>query len=190
MKAVATKPEAIPKPTIDLFSSPGKRRAVLSLLLALVTLVVYNPIGHNDFVNDDDPEYITGHQHGHSGLSWDTVKWAFRSTEQANWFPITWLSHALDYQLFHLRPAGHHYVTLLLHVAVVVLLFLFLERTTGYTWRSLVATALVAVHPINVESVAWAAERKNVLCTVFFLLGIWAYSWYARNPCLSRWRHR
>jgi protein O-mannosyl-transferase len=187
MATVATKLETAPKPSIDLFSSPGKRCAVLSLLLTLVTLVVYNPVWQNEFVSFDDPAYITSNQHVRSGLTWDTVKWAFRSTEHANWFPITRLSHALDCQVFHLRAAGHHYMTLLLHVVVVVLLFLFLERTTRYAWRSLTVAALFAVHPINVESVAWAAERKNVLCTIFFLLGILAYTRYARNPSVKRY---
>jgi protein O-mannosyl-transferase len=153
----------------------------------LLTLGVYNPVAHNDFVSFDDPAYVTGNQHVRAGLTWDTVKWAFRSTEQANWHPLTWLSHALDYQLFHLRPAGHHYMSVLLHAICAVLVFLFLEAATGLAWRSAVVAALFAVHPINVQSVAWAAERKNVLCMLFFVLTLLAYRWYAQHPSVQRY---
>ncbi len=153
----------------------------------LLTLGVYNPAAYNDFVNVDDPAYVTGNQHVRAGLTWDTVKWAIGSTEQANWHPLTWLSHALDYQLFHLKPAGHHYVSVLLHGLIVVLLFLFLEAATGLAWRSAVVGALFAVHPINVQSVAWVSERKNVLCMLFFVLTLLAYRWYAQNPSVKRY---
>jgi tetratricopeptide (TPR) repeat protein len=115
------------------------------------------------------------------------VKWAFRSTEQANWHPLTWLSHALDCQFFHLNPAGHHYTNVLLHAATAVLLFLFLQAATGFAWRSAMVAALFAIHPVNVESVAWAAERKNVLCMFFFVLMLLAYRWYAQRPGWKRY---
>ena len=153
----------------------------------LLTLSVYNPAADNDFVSFDDPAYVTGNQHIRAGLTWDTVKWAFHSTEHSNWHPLTWLSHALDCQLFHLRSAGHHYVSVVLHALIVVLLFLFLETATGMAWRSAMVAALFAVHPINVESVAWASERKNVLCMLFFVLTLLAYLWYARNPSMKRY---
>lgn len=177
----------VPQSKTEFFSSAGKRTAVLALLLALVTLLTYNPIVHNDFVSFDDPAYVTGNRHARAGLTWDTVKWAFRSTEQANWHPLTWLSHAADCQLFHLKPAGHHYMSVLLHGLIVVLLFLFLKAATGLAWRSAVVAALFAVHPINVQSVAWASERKNVLCMLFFVLTLLAYRWYAQNPSLQRY---
>jgi protein O-mannosyl-transferase len=170
-----------------LFSAPGNRRAVLCLLLALLTLSVYNPVAQNGFVNFDDPAYITANKHVQSEFTGQTVRWAFRTTESANWHPLTWLSHAIDYQLFHLKPVGHHYTNVLLHALAVVLIYLFLEATTGLAWRSAAVAALFAVHPVNVESVAWASERKNVLCTVFFLLGLCAYAWYARKPGLKRY---
>ena len=113
--------------SFDLFKSAGKRRCVLSLLLALLTLLVYNPAVKNGFVNFDDPAYVTGNRNIQSGLNWNTVQWAFHSTESANWHPLTWLSHALDYQLFHLKPAGHHYSSVLLHALCVILLFVFLD---------------------------------------------------------------
>jgi hypothetical protein len=172
---------------LALFSSPEKRRVVLSLLLALLALLLYNPVTQYGFVNFDDPAYVTGNHHIRAGLTWQTVHWAFWSTEQANWHPLTWLSHAFDYQLFHLKAAGHHYDNVLLHALCVVFLFLFLESATGLVGRSAVVAALFAVHPINVESVAWISERKNVLCTVFFLLGLHAYLRYARHPDLKRY---
>ena len=187
MASPALKLETNPPIGAGLFGSPGKRRVVLSLLLGLLTLAVYNLIANNGFVSYDDPDYITRNAHVQAGLSWQTVLWAMTSTEQANWHPLTWLSHALDCQLFHLRPAGHHYMTLLLHALTAVLWFLFLERATGLAFRSAVVAALFAIHPVNVESVAWAAERKNVLCTLFFVLGLWAYRWYVQNPSLKRY---
>ncbi len=187
MATTATKLAASPRTEDGLFRSPGKRRAVLSLLLTLLTLLAYNPAAHNDFVSFDDPAYVTGNQHIRAGLTWDTVKWAFHSTEHANWHPLTWLSHALDYQLFHLKPVGHHYMSVLMHAISAVLLFLFLEAATGLAWRSVVVAALFAVHPINVESVAWVSERKSVLCMLFFALTLLAYRWYAQNPNVKRY---
>ena len=122
-----------------------------------------------------------------NGLTWKTVRWAFLSTDAANWHPLTWLSHALDCQLFQLKAPGHHYDNLLLHALCMVILFLFLESITGCAARSMAVAALFAVHPINVESVAWISERKNVLCTLFFFLGLYVYQWYVRHPELKRY---
>ncbi len=164
---------------------------LLCLLLTVVVLVSYNPVTRNGFLNYDDNGYITKNPHVRAGLTWETVKWSFTTYQQANWHPLTWLSHALDCELFGLHPAGHHYVSVLLHAANVVLLFLLLQSATGFRWRSLMVAALFALHPINVESVAWAAERKNVLSMLFFLLAMYAYGWYARgrepgNPALGK----
>lgn len=159
----------------------------LCLLLILLTLLVYSPVARNQFVNFDDDRYITANTHVKAGLSWTTVTWAFRSTEQANWHPLTWLSHALDEQLFEMNPAGHHYVNLLWHACNVVLLFLLLQWATGFTWRSLMVAALFAVHPMNVESVAWVSERKSLVSTCFFFLAIMAYGWYVRRPGVRRY---
>ena len=117
----------------------------------------------------------------------DTLGWALTSTEQENWHPLTWLSHALDYSLFHLNPTGHHFTSLLIHAANAVLLFLLLAFATGRIGPSLFVALLFALHPINVESVAWIAERKNVLSTFFFLAAIGAYGWYARKPHWQRY---
>ena len=187
MAAVAPKLEVTRPKGLALFSSPAQRRVVLSLLLALLALLLYNPATQFGFVNFDDPGYVTGNPHVRAGLTWQTVKWAFTSNEQANWHPLTWLSHAFDCQLFHLKAAGHHYDNVLLHALCAVFLFLFLESATGLAGRSAAVAALFVVHPINVESVAWISERKNVLCTVFFLLGLLAYLWYARHPQIKRY---
>jgi tetratricopeptide (TPR) repeat protein len=169
-----------------LFQSAAERTLLLCLLLTVVVLVSYSPVTHNGFIYDDIG-YITSNPHVGAGLTWATVKWAFTTYQQANWHPLTWLSHALDCELFGLNPAGPHYVNVLLHAANAVLLFLLLQSTTGFRWRSLMVAALFALHPINVESVAWAAERKNVLSMLFFLLALHAYVWYARRPGLRRY---
>lgn len=171
----------------ELFSSPGKKNLVLSLALLLLTVLVYLPVRNNAFINFDDNHYITENPHAKAGLSWDTAKWAFSTYDAANWHPLTWLSHALDCELLGLNPAGHHFVNLLLHGFNAVLLFLILQSLTGFTWRSLMVAALFAVHPLNVESVAWAAERKTILSTLFFLLAIWAYGRYVRRPGTGRY---
>jgi tetratricopeptide (TPR) repeat protein len=122
-----------------------------------------------------------------AGLTGETVAWAFTTYDAANWHPLTWFSHALDYQLFQLDPAGHHDTNLLLHALNVALLFWVLWQATGYPGRSLMVAALFALHPINVESVVWVAERKNLLSMLFFLLALGAYRWYARQPRVGRY---
>src|SRR6266403_2716122 len=176
-------------PSSELFLSAQKRTLLrcrllcllLCLILIAVVLVFYSPVTHNGFLNYDDDQYITSNPHVRAGLTWLTVKWAFTTYDQANWHPLTWLSHALDSQLFGLNPAGHHSVSVLLHAANAVLLFLLLQNATGFRWRSLMVAALFALHPVNFESVAWAAVRKNVLSMLFFLLALHAYDRYART---------
>jgi|HubBroStandDraft_2_1064218.scaffolds.fasta_scaffold51778_2 Flp pilus assembly protein TadD len=170
-----------------LFSSPEKRSFVLGLLLVVATLALYNPLIHHPFVNFDDDRYVTDNIHVRAGLHWDTIKWAFTSFDEANWHPLTWLSHALDCQLFGLNPAGHHYSNVLLHALNAVLLFWVLWRATGSTGRSWMVAALFALHPINVESVAWVAERKTVLSMLFLLLALAAYGWHSRRPSMGRY---
>jgi protein O-mannosyl-transferase len=159
-------------------------RQTLLCCLALVAavFVFYSSVLRNQFLVYDDNLYISENSHVKDGLTWQTVKWAFTSYDESNWHPLTWLSHALDAELFGINPAGHHAVNVLLHALNAVLLFLLLQSVTGFRWRSLMVAALFALHPINVESVAWAAERKNVLCTTFFLLALYAYDSYARAP--------
>jgi Tfp pilus assembly protein PilF len=183
-------PVGAPEPRQEsggVFHSSSKRNLVLGLLLVLITLAVYNPVSRNDFVGYDDEGYVTENPHTQAGLSWRTVSWAFTTWDMSNWHPLTWMSHALDCQLFHLNPAGHHYTSLLLHAINALLLFLILRWFTGYTARSLMVAALFALHPLNVESVAWVAERKNVLCMFFLLLALAAYGWYVRKPGVARY---
>ena len=174
---------------VPLELSTAQRRLALWLSLGLfaATLLLYLPTARNSFVNYDDNRYITDNLHVQAGLSWVTFRWAWTTFEQANWHPVTWLSHALDCQLFGLHAAGHHLVNAALHGVNVALLFLLLIAATGKLGRSVLVAALFAVHPLNVESVAWAAERKSVLCMLFFFLALGAYGWYVRRPFV--WRY-
>src|ERR1700726_311389 len=119
----------------ELFSSPERRTLVLSLALVLLTVLAYLPVRNNAFINFDDNNYITENANVKSGLSWDVVKWAFTTDDAANWHPLTWLSHAVDCQLFGLNPTGHHFISVLLHALNAVLLFLVLQTLTGLVWR-------------------------------------------------------
>jgi protein O-mannosyl-transferase len=160
---------------------------ILSLLLIVATVAVYYPVKDHPFANYDDDAYVTSNPHVQAGLTWETVKWSFTTYEFANWHPLTWLSHALDCQLFGMDPGPHHESNLLLHLVNVLLLFWVLAQATGYLGRSAMVAALFALHPMNVESVAWIAERKNLLSMIFFLLALAAYRWYAREPKLGRY---
>jgi protein O-mannosyl-transferase len=170
-----------------LLEFPQKHRLIACLLLALATLVLYSSAFRDPFLNFDDGTYVYENPQVRAGLTWSTVVWALHTTDATNWHPVTWFSHALDCQIFGLNPAGPHVINVLLHAADAVLLFLTLLRATGFGWRSLMVAALFAVHPINVESVAWIAERKNVLSMFFFLLALAAYGWYARRPGVGRY---
>jgi tetratricopeptide (TPR) repeat protein len=155
--------------------------ALICLVLALGTAGLYWPITRHPFLEFDDQEYIVGNPHVMGGLSLTNAVWAFTTSEQANWHPLTWLSHQLDYTLFGGDPGGHHLVNILYHVANSLLLFVFLRGATGALWRSAMVAALFAWHPLHVESVAWASERKDVLSTFFWLLTLLAYLGYARG---------
>jgi protein O-mannosyl-transferase len=191
--AVAAKParqanfESPEKSHPPVFAGRGKQKLILCLALFAATLVFYNPISHDGFILLDDVPYILSNPPVKAGLSWSTVKWAFTTFHAGYWHPLTWLSHALDCQLFGQNPAGHHYVSLLFHAANAVLLFLVLEEATAVAWPSLIVAAIFALHPVNVESVAWAAERKNVLSMFFFLLAMLVYGRYARRG--GTWRY-
>lgn len=173
-----------------LSSSPSNTRLVLLLavLLAVGTVALYAPALKNGFVNFDDPDYVTRNSHVVQGLSWPNIVWAFGTDNPAaNWHPLTWISHMLDVQWYGLRPMGHHFTNVLLQTLDVVLLFLLLESATRLALPSAAVAALFAAHPLNVESVAWIAERKAVLCMFFFLLALGAYGWYARKPSPARY---
>jgi len=167
-----------------IFHDPQKRRLILCLLLALATLALYNPVTRAPFLNYDDPIYVTGNPQVRAGLTWNTIVWTFRTPKALDWHPMTWFSYALDRQIFGMNPEGYHTTNILLHAANAVLLFLILESATGFAWRSLAVAVLFALAPINVESVAWISERKNVLSMLFFLLALAASS-SAQNGLLA-----
>jgi len=157
-----------------------RQAGLLSAALGVVILAAYWPILRAQFIGLDDPIYVTGNAHVLHGLSGGNLAWAFRTDAAANWHPLTWLSHMLDAQLFGLDPMGHHLTSLLFHIANALLIFLLFLEWTGALWRSLFVAVLFALHPLHVESVAWVAERKDVLSAFFFLLTLWAYGRYAR----------
>jgi len=157
------------------------------LALFLATFAVYAQVRHFDFVNFDDPDYVTGNLHVRNGITPNGIVWALTSGDAANWFPVTRLSHMLDCQLFGLRSGAHHLTSVLLHALAVVLLFAFLNRATRAHWPSAFVAFLFALHPLHVESVAWVAERKDVLSAFFWFLALWAYVRYAERPSLARY---
>ena len=158
----------------------GPRRTILiCLILAGVTLALYWPLTSHDFVSYDDGIYIVENPHVNTGLSWPNVAWAFQTGYAGNWHPLTWISHMLDIQWFGVRPGWHHLVNVLFHSANTVLLFLLLNSMTGAMWRSAFVAALFGWHPLHVESVAWASERKDVLSALFFMGTLMAYGKYA-----------
>src|SRR5882724_12342191 len=159
---------------------------VLSLILFFVTLVLYFPTLDSAFVNYDDPAYVTANTHVLHGLSWSNVAWAWTATIEANWHPLTWISHMADVQTFGLNSRRHHAVSVVMHAFNVVLLFFVLRRATGRLIASAVVALLFAVHPLNVECVAWVAERKSLLSMLFLLLTFLAYGWYVRRRSVGR----
>jgi protein O-mannosyl-transferase len=167
--------------------SPRNQFVLVGVCLVVATLTLYYPVSTHPFLNYDDDIYVVNNAHVQSGLNVEAVKWAFTSFRASNWHPLTWLSHALDCEMFGLEAGRHHQTNLLLHVVNVVLLFWVLQRATGSIGRSAMVAALFALHPINIESVAWIAERKNLLSMMFFLLTLGAYRWYARNPGITRY---
>jgi tetratricopeptide (TPR) repeat protein len=174
-------------PSTKPFAAANRPNTVLCVLLALATIALYSPVSGHAFLTFDDHDYVTANFHIRGGMNWNTIQWAFTSTTAANWHPLTWLSHALDYELFGLNPAGHHLDSVLIHALNAVLLFLLLAWGTKRAGPSLLVAALFALHPINVESVAWVAERKNVLSTLFFFSAIGAYGWYVQKPDWRRY---
>lgn len=159
------------------------RRSLLpALALFLITAAVYWPAIGNGFVNYDDDLYVTANPRVQQGLSGETVRWAFTTTELSNWHPLTWLAHTANTTAFGLDPRGHHATSVVLHALNAALLFGLLWKATGATAPSLLAAALFALHPLNVQSVAWVSELKNVLSTLFWLLTLWAYGAWTRRP--------
>jgi protein O-mannosyl-transferase len=166
---------------------PTQSAIIGCLALAAITFILYSTTTKDSFTNYDDEIYVVKNLHVRAGLTWTTFSWSLTAIEGSNWHPLTWLSHALDCELYGLNAGGHHFTNVVLHGFNVLLLFLLLLRVTGSAGRSWLVAALFAVHPLNVESVAWVAERKNVLSTLFFLLALGAYGWYARKPNVPRY---
>src|SRR5579863_5941453 len=158
----------------------------LCLLVAVVVFTVYFPVLRHPFVIYDDVDYVSQNLQVQQGLTRGALRWAVTSLEFSNWHPLTWMSHALDCEFFGLDAGGHHFTSLLLHAMDAVILFLLLLRMTDKMGRSLMVALLFGLHPLNVESVAWVAERKTVLSMLFLLLALWAYLWYARKPGIGR----
>jgi len=152
-------------------------------MLAVVTLVAFWQVIGNQFINYDDDDYVTANAH----IRTFDLPWAFTTFHEANWHPLTWISHMIDYRLFGANPAGPHAVNLLIHIASVILLFLVLRRMTGFVWRSAFVAALFAIHPLHVESVAWVAERKDVLGGFFWMLTMLLYLRYTERPDVGRY---
>lgn len=174
----------------NLLTSP--RRGLPRLLaacgvLALLTFSAFNTVLENGFIDYDDPGYVTENPRVRQGLTPENVRWAFTTFDMSNWHPLTWLSHMADVELYGLSPAGHHLTSLLIHLPAVLLLYLWLFRTTGAFWLSLLAATLFAIHPLRVESVAWVSERKDVLSACFGIAALWAYWFYVQRPSLGRY---
>lgn len=170
----------MPSPT------PQARSRWIALALALAVILAYAQVGGFAFVDFDDGAYVYDNPAVRAGLSFEGLRWAFTATHSANWHPLTWLAHMLDASLFGLEPAGHHWVSVLLHAANTVLVFFLLRALSGAPWRSALVAALFGLHPLRVESVAWVAERKDVLCGLFVLLTLLAWTRYVRAPSIER----
>jgi protein O-mannosyl-transferase len=165
---------------------PNQRQRTIwvASLLVLGVAFLYWPVADFNFINWDDGDYVFNNSHIKTGLSWAGLRWCFQIGDASNWHPLTWMSHMLDCQLFGLKPGPPHVINVLLHAANSVLLFVALKRLTGAFWRSAMVAALFAWHPLRVESVAWVAERKDVLSALFWMLALWAYARYAEESKL------
>jgi tetratricopeptide (TPR) repeat protein len=167
--------------------SNKKVQLPIFLTLALLTFIVYLPVRNHEFVRYDDDVYVTNNPEVQSGLSWQGIKWAFVTDHGANWHPLTWLSLMLDCRLFGVKPGPLHLVNVLFHIANTLLLFIVFNRMTKALWQSAFIAALFALHPLHVESVAWIAERKDVLSTLFWLLTMLAYVRYVERSSAGRY---
>jgi len=168
-------------------SRPQKKALLICLGIVLLTLAVYGQVGGHAFIDFDDYEYITENPQVRTGLTLDNIVWAFTSHHSHNWHPLTWISHMVDVELFGLNPGGHHLVNVVLHIVNSLLLMALLWRLTGALWPSAFTAALFALHPLHVESVAWVAERKDILSCFFWLMTICMYIRYVVRPDWRRY---
>jgi len=160
--------------------------AVVCVVLAVVTVVAFRGVRNNDFLTYDDGVYVVENPHVQQGVTMQSIAWAFTTFHGSNWHPLTWISHMVDWKLYGKNPAGHHVTNVGFHAANAILLFLLLLYMTGYLGRAAMVAFLFAVHPAHVESVAWLAERKDVLCAFFWFATLLAYTWYVRKPSWKR----
>lgn len=177
-------------PTIDCISEKavafekcGSKRNIVLICMALIVMIsaVYMQVGNHQFLSYDDAAYVTSNPHVASGFTGNNIIWAFTSVDEANWHPITWLSHMADVRFYGMNPRGHHLTNVVIHTASTLLLFLLLLRLTGGLWQSAFVAALFALHPLHVESVAWVAERKDVLSALFWFLTLLMYAEFTAN---------
>src|SRR5208337_4438264 len=165
----------------------NKQIALIYLFLTAATSIAFWQVNQCDFISYDDPLYVTENIHVQTGITSGAIRWAFTTGQAANWHPLTWMSHMLDVQLFGLNPGRHHLVNLLFHIANTLLLFFVFHRMTRAPWKSAFVAALFAIHPLHVESVAWVAERKDVLSTFFWMLTMAAYIRYVEHQRLKNY---
>ncbi|MGD0279937.1 MAG: tetratricopeptide repeat protein [Smithella sp.] len=164
-----------------------KYKYLIVIFLIVFSCIAFGRIAGNDFINLDDNAYIAENYHIRNGINFESIKWIFTAVVVSNWHPLTLLSNTLDWSLFEANPSGHHLVSLLLHIGAVLFLFLFLNKTTKNIWPSAFAAALFAFHPLRVESVSWASERKDVLSMFFGMACVYAYAFYAEDSRISRY---
>src|SRR5882672_822301 len=179
--------QPLSSPPVPAAPRVAPRPLFFGLGLCLLTLIVYLPVLRAGFVNFDDGLYVTSNPTVQAGLTWKGFLWAWQTNVASNWHPLTMLSHMLDCELYGVKPKGHHLTSLLLHLASVWILFEVLRRMTGAPWRSATVAALFAIHPLHVESVAWIAERKDVLSGLFFMLSLGAYLGFIRRRTVPRY---
>lgn len=181
-------PLEIPIWRYPLFKIPNNKKPYLAgLFLSILVLAVYGQTANHAFLNFDDQQYVYENLQVARGLTWEGIRWSFTNFYAGNWHPLTWVSHMTDVELFGLNPGYHHLVNVLFHLVNSLLLFFLLDRMTGALWQSAFVASIFAVHPLHVESIAWVSERKDVLGTLFWLLTMWAYFEYVRNPRLRRY---
>jgi tetratricopeptide (TPR) repeat protein len=164
-----------------------RRDVLVCFFLVIVTLVLYGQVRNHSFINFDDHFYVSENPHVLGGLTFEGFCWAFKFPDHAYWHPLTWLSHMMDCELYGLNPGRHHLTSVFFHIANTLLLFLLFRLMTGAVWRSAFIASVFAFHPINVDSVAWVAERKNVLSTFFWMLAMLVYWYYTKSPGIYRY---
>ena len=162
-----------------------RAKVLICIFLIVATFCVYSQVQDHEFINFDDDKYVTESSIVQAGLTNESIIRVFTTTHFGGWIPITSLSYMLDYELYGLHPKGHHLTSLFLHIANALILFIVLSRVTVKLWQRGFVAAMFAFHPLNVESVAWVAERKNVLSTLFWLMTMWAYIHYAEKPTIK-----